>query len=282
MSHATDDIIPRDLRFGIEENADRAWFGGDLMMSVVVDALAVMLPEGERFFIRSLKHYAPDIADAAVQEGIRGYAVQEAYHTREHVAYNAALRALGYDVAGMERRLNRLLGREIGPVLQLMSTCAIEQVTYSLARFILQRPELMARASPAYRRLWQWHALEELEHSAVALAVLRAAPTGLRPWQRYLLRVAVLNAVFAQMVWLAVGNMHAMLRAAGVKTGFRVRLRLAWLLLGRPGFLRGLVMPYLAYLRPGYRGGGGAADGALVARGRRLVEGDPPPSAAAA
>lgn len=280
MTSPADEIIPRDIRFGIEAQADRAWFGGDLMMSVVVDALAVMLPEGERFFIRSLKHYAPDIDDEAVQAEIRGYAIQEAFHTREHESYNRALGALGYDVAAMEARLGRMLGREIGPVLRLMSTCAIEQVTYSLARFILRRPELMAAAAPAYRRLWRWHALEELEHSAVALRVLRAAPTGLAPWKRYLLRVVVLNAVFAQMIWLAVGNMHAMLRAAGVRTGLRTRLRLAWLLFGRPGFLRGLVGPYFAYMRPGYPGGGGAADAGLVAEGRRLLEDDPPPVAA--
>ncbi|WP_137123801.1 metal-dependent hydrolase [Roseomonas sp. HF4] len=276
MTSPADEIIARDIRFGIEAQADRAWFGGDLMMSVVVDALAVMLPEGERFFIRSLKHYAPDIDDAEVQAEIRGYAVQEAFHTREHEAYNAALGALGYDVAGMEARLNRMLGREIGPVLRLMSTCAIEQVTYSLARFILKRPELMDAAAPAYRRLWRWHALEELEHSAVALRVLRAAPTGLAPWKRYLLRVAVLNAVFAQMIWLAIGNMHVMLRATGVRTGLRTRLRLAWLLFGRPGFLRGLVGPWFAYMRPGYPGGGGAADAGLVAEGRRLLRDDPP------
>ncbi len=283
MSSPAQEIVPRDLRFGILEHADRAWFGGDHMMSVVVDGFAVLLPEGERFFIRSLKHYAPHITDPEVLEGIRGYAVQEAFHTREHESYNAALRALGYDVETMEARLRPLLsGSKAGPVIQLLSTCAIEQVTYALSRFILKRPSLMDRAAPAYRRLWRWHALEELEHSSVALRVLQAAPTGLPAWKRYMARVVVLNVVFVRMTRLAIGNMVLMLGASGRKVGWREKLRLAWVLLGRPGFLWGLLIPYLAYLRPGYLGGGGAADAELVARGRALIETDPPTAAAAA
>jgi predicted metal-dependent hydrolase len=276
------DIIPRDLRFGVLEAADPAWFGGDRLLSAMVDGFAVMLPAGERLFIRSLKHYAPDITDQEVLDGIRGYALQEAFHTREHEAYNAALRRLGFDVDAMEGRVERLMARDIGPVLRLASTCAIEQVTYALSRFVLKRPALMARAAPAYRRLWNWHALEEVEHSSVALKALRLAPTGLAPWQRYVVRVATLHVIFVRMLYLAVANMLTMLREPDGRVPLRVKLGLAWRLLGRPGFIWALVVPFCAVLRPGYEGGGGRADAALVAQGRRLLAEDPPPMAAAA
>lgn len=276
------DIVPRDLRFGVLENADRAWFDGDEMLSMVVDAFAVALPEGERFFIRSLKHFAQDIPDEEIQAGIRGYAQQEAFHTREHEAYNAALRRVGYDVDAMEARAARLLGNpRFGPVLRLFSTCAIEQATYALSRFILKRPALMARAAPAYRRLWQWHALEEIEHSSVALQVLRRAPIGMAPWLRYVTRVAVLNLVFAQMTWLALANVMTMLRSTRGRVTARDLGRLAWVLLGRPGFLYSVVVPYLAYHRPGYLGGG-SADAELLARGRRFLAEDAPAAPAPA
>lgn len=275
------EITPRDLRFDLVENADRAWFADDEMLSMVVDAFAVALPEGERFFIRSLKHFASDIPDEEIQAGIRGYAMQEAFHTREHEAYNAALRKLGYDVDAMEDRAARLIGNpRFGPVLRLFSTCAIEQATYALSRFILKRPALMARAAPAYRRLWQWHALEEIEHSSVALQVLRRAPIGMRPWQRYITRVVVLNVVFAQMTWLAMANVMTMLRSTRGRVTARDIARLLWVLFGRPGFLYAVVVPYLAYLKPGYAGGG-AADAELLERGRSLLAQDMPAAAAA-
>ncbi len=275
------EITPRDLRFDLVANAERAWFADDEMLSMVVDAFAVALPEGERFFIRSLKHFAADIPDDEIQAGIRGYAMQEAFHTREHEAYNAALRKLGYDVDAMEDRAAKLIGNpRFGPVLRLFSTCAIEQATYALSRFILKRPALMARAAPAYRRLWQWHALEEIEHSSVALQVLRRAPIGMRPWQRYITRVVVLNVVFAQMTWLAMANVMTMLRSTRGRVTARDIARLLWVLFGRPGFLYAVVVPYLAYLKPGYAGGG-AADAELLERGRSLLAQDMPAAAAA-
>jgi predicted metal-dependent hydrolase len=51
MPEAPLDIIPRDLRFGLVENADPAWFEGDVLLSAIMDGFAVSLPEGERFFV---------------------------------------------------------------------------------------------------------------------------------------------------------------------------------------------------------------------------------------
>ncbi|MFM7612391.1 MAG: metal-dependent hydrolase, partial [Alphaproteobacteria bacterium] len=80
MPDAALDIIPRDLRFDLIENADAAWFGGDPLKSAIWDGFAVLFPDGERFFIRSLRQYIDQIDDPMVQQDIRGYAVQEAFH----------------------------------------------------------------------------------------------------------------------------------------------------------------------------------------------------------
>ena len=276
---AAEDIVPRNLRFGVRENADRAWFGGDPVLSAVFDGFAVMLPEGERFFIRSLRAYLPGIEDPALREAIHAFGAQEAFHTREHEAYNDAIRDFGHDVDAMEARSASVLGAVKSPAQRLFATCAMEQLTFALARFILKRPALMDQAAPAYRRLWRWHALEEIEHSAVALRVMRAVDLRMPAWRRYLNRVMVLNIVILRMFGLAVSNMETLLGAKDGKLGWRLRSRLAWVLLGRPGFAYALIMPYLAYLRPGYAGGGGPVEAALLAEGRRLLEQDPPQAA---
>jgi predicted metal-dependent hydrolase len=189
------DIIPRDLRFGLIENADAAWFDGDPLKSAIMDGFAVLLPVGERFFIRSLRHYIGQIDDPVVRQDIQGYAVQEAFHTREHEAYNQALRNLGYDVDAMEAEVRALLDTDAAPFQRLLVTCAIEQITYAFARLLLSRPGLLRDSRPAYRRLWTWHALEELEHSAVSLRVLRAVTPNLPGWKRYLARVSLMSVV---------------------------------------------------------------------------------------
>ena len=267
------DIIPRDLRFGLIENADAAWFDGDPLKSAVMDGFAVLLPEGERFFIRSLRHYIGQIDDPVVRQDIQGYAVQEAFHTREHEAYNQALRNLGYDVDAMEAEVRALLDTDAAPFQRLLVTCAIEQITYAFARLLLSRPGLLRVSRPAYRRLWTWHALEELEHSAVSLRVLRAVTPNMPGWKRYLARVAVLSGALVRIQLLIIRNFRAMARTSGVPMGARGWLRWAWMLFGKPGFFRAALLPLLAYYRPGYSGEW-AADAELVRQGRAALAAD--------
>ncbi|WP_338663051.1 metal-dependent hydrolase [Pararoseomonas sp. SCSIO 73927] len=267
----TPEIIPRDIRFGIAAQPDRAWFDGDLLKSALVDGFAVMLPEGERFFIRSLRPFAGELKDPEVLKGIQGYALQEAFHTREHESYNDGLRALGYDVEGMEAKAKRMLSAAQGPRSRVVVTCAIEQITYSMSCSVLGRPKLLRRVNPAYRRLWTWHALEEVEHSAVAFQVLHAIPSRLPGWKRYVGRVLTFGTVVAAVCNLALRNAFSMVRASGQEVTLGVRLRFLWIILVYPGFITRLIGACLASLRPGYRGGGGAKDARLIESGRRIL-----------
>jgi predicted metal-dependent hydrolase len=279
MPDAAHDIIPRDIHFELVEQADFAWSDGDPLQTAIVDGFAVMLPEGERFFIRSLHHYLDRIEDPALREAIRGYARQEAFHTREHEAYNAALRKLGHDVDAMETTASALLAKAGSPLRRLLVTCAIEQLTYAFARFNLSRPTLFADSRPAYRRLWLWHSLEELEHSSVALDVLRGVTPGMPGWKRYLLRTAVMNVVLIRFIGLARRNIRALAERSGAPTGWRGWWRVLVLFLVRPGFLRGLLPSILAYYRPGY-GARAAGDTGLVEQGRARIAAELGPAAA--
>ena len=44
-----EDIIPRDIRYGILENAQRHWLEDDIIKTILIDGLSIFLPEGERF-----------------------------------------------------------------------------------------------------------------------------------------------------------------------------------------------------------------------------------------
>jgi predicted metal-dependent hydrolase len=152
-------------------------------------------------------------------------------------------------------------------VLRLFVTCAIEHITYSLSRFHLTRMEFLDQCSPAYRRLWLWHALEEIEHSAVAMQVLRAATPRMRPWKRYLARISVFNAVVSAMFSISLRNTAAIVRRQHPGAGPRTWLRLGWVLLGPPGLLRGMLPLLAAYYRPGFAGTA-PSDALLVEKAR--------------
>lgn len=267
MTTPDPEIIPRDLRFGVGDHPDPRWLGGDHAGSALVDAFAIMLPEGERYFIRALKPFLPQVTDPELRQDILDFCAQEAFHTREHLGYNAALRSLGYDVDRQENSVRWFFARFDTPLARLYLTCAIEHLTYALSRIVIERPKIMDAAHPAYRRLWRWHALEEVEHSSVGLRVLQAVTPGVPAWKRYLLRVGGLALMFPGMVGLALISARRNLRATGGPSGWAL-LRVALL---RPGWVRRMSPTMLAYFRPGYLGRN-PGDAALVATARRALD----------
>lgn len=278
-----DDIIPRDIRFGIKENPIRHWYDGDIIKTVMADGLSIFLPEGERYFIRSLKHYGPQLKDKELGAEINGYAVQEAFHTREHEDYNKALEALGYDVEEMEKPVKSALNLAKSPLHRLAVTCAIEHLTATLSSVTLRRPDLLESAAAPYRRLWMWHALEELEHKAVALDVLKAATPNMPGWQRYLLRTGAMNATIIPFLFIFLRNVRIYARTDGVKTGVSFWLRFVWTTFGNPGFWRRCMPLVLKYYLPGFDPKN-SDDAELIRKGRDWLykELNPAPAAAPA
>ena len=246
------DIIARNLRFGISGDPQRRWFDDDLVKSAAVDAFSIFLPEGERFFIRSLRHYAPQLDDPELKAEIKGYSVQEAYHTREHEDYNVALRSLGYDIDGMEETVRKVLGRVKRPIDRLLVTCAIEQITYGTSKMMLKTPDLFDQSADHYGCLWIWHAVEELEHSAVAPHVLTAATPQMSGIQRYVMRTAAMAGVLALFYRLWIRHTVAIAVANGKKRGPKLYGRIVWLLFVRPGLLRRTSSGLLRYFLPFY------------------------------
>lgn len=265
------DIIPRNFHFNIRANRKRHWLGDDVVKTVLIDNLSIFLPEGERFFIRSLKHYTPHLEDRALAAEINGYAVQEAFHTREHEEYNLAMKDLGYDVDLMEKPVGPSLGMVKIPLHRVLATCAIEHLTATFSTQTLRHPDVLDEAAPAYRRLWVWHALEELEHKAVAYDVLMAATKGMSGWKRYLMRITAMNANIVSFLYIFMRNVPIYLRTDGIKPGFRFWFRFFWLTMIAPGYWR-RCLPMIAYYYWPWFNPRNSDDADLIRRGREWLE----------
>ena len=131
-------------------------------------------------------------------------------------------------------------------------TCAIEHFTATFSFATLRYPELLDGADMRYRRLWVWHALEELEHMAVAIDVFNDVTRDMPGWKRYLLRTGAINGVAATFFVNFLRNIAIYAKADGQKTGIRFWFRFAWLLLVKPGFTRISLKAFLKYYLPGY------------------------------
>ncbi len=69
---------------------------GDLIASHVIMALSSVFPDGEDYFVRTVRHYRDRVSDPALKRQVAGFIGQEAVHGREHRVFNDRLDELGY------------------------------------------------------------------------------------------------------------------------------------------------------------------------------------------
>lgn len=175
------------------EELPRHYVGGDLVMSHVVTNLSAMFPEGEDFFVRSVRNYRDRIDDPQLKKQVAGFIGQEAMHGREHRIFNERLAELGYPTWELDRvvKWSFKLGEKIlSKKVQLAITAALEHYTATLAEVLLTDEDARAMFDvDEVRSLFLWHALEESEHKSVAFDVYQEV-SGSRA-----IRVGVMQAV---------------------------------------------------------------------------------------
>lgn len=159
---------------------------GDLVLSHFMAVLSSVFPDGEDYFVRSVRHYRDRITDPVLKRQVAGFIGQESVHGREHRVLNRRLARLGYPTLHIERFVNRVLRlreRIMSAKVNLATTAALEHFTATLAELTLTDPRVREEMGhPAVRDVFVWHALEESEHKAVAFDVYRAVGGG--EWTR--------------------------------------------------------------------------------------------------
>lgn len=150
---------------------------GDIVMSHVLAVLSSVFPDGEDYFVRSVRAVQDRIDDPRLRQEVDGFIGQESMHGREHRALNDKLAELGYPtraIGAYVRLLTSLRGRFQSVRSNLGYTAALEHYTATLAGTLLEDPAARAEIDhEGVRYLLMWHALEEAEHKAVAFDVFR-------------------------------------------------------------------------------------------------------------
>lgn len=148
---------------------------GNAVASALFAAMSAAFPPGERFFVDSVRRYRERITDPTLRAQVSGFMGQESVHGRQHERLNAWLAARGFDMDRPERliRVGIRLLRKLPPSQQLACTTFCEHFTALLAEQLLTDEAFRSKVDPELLPLWTWHALEELEHKAVAFDVHR-------------------------------------------------------------------------------------------------------------
>jgi predicted metal-dependent hydrolase len=166
---------PRAPQFPFGEVPKR-WFQGSALATHIANGANLLFPAGERFFVRSVRHYVKAIEDDPVLlEQVRGFFGQEGRHAGTHEKQFEVLEAQGFELGAFMRVYETIAYRWIErlspPALNLAATVAAEHFTAIMAENAFKLG-LLEDADPVMRRFLLWHAAEEIEHRAVAFDVL--------------------------------------------------------------------------------------------------------------
>lgn len=255
------EIISRQLSKNqkpFNDDEPKFWMGGSETITEFMHALSCLFPEGEAFFVRSVKAYSSDPSVASNEKlckQVKGFVNQEAQHSAEHAAYNRKIQQLyHHDVDKINSMLRGLFWLvEKCPLVPnkksicLGITCSLEHLTACLAEILLTTDEglyVLKQMSPSHRTLWIWHAIEETEHKAVAYDVYMA--TGAWFFARVYRHIVTTIIFSCVMVYLNV------IFAIDRGSYFDVigMLKLLYFLFGYPGFFRKFALLWFQYLTP--------------------------------
>ncbi|MBV9412553.1 MAG: metal-dependent hydrolase [Acidimicrobiia bacterium] len=179
---------------------------GDLIQSHIAANLSAVFPDGEDFFVRSVRHFRDQITDPELKKQVGGFIGQEAMHGRQHRAFNDRLDELGYPVKRFERLTKKglALRTRFAPAkANLAATAALEHFTATLAELVLSSEDTRAMfGNDAVLNLFLWHALEESEHKAVAFDVYKAVggTERMRVWTMKFLRFGFVLGMTLQVI----------------------------------------------------------------------------------
>ncbi len=245
-------INVRNHRFLRHSEIKRWWLGNNPVATAWHNALSATFPRGEAFFIDSLKLFregaSPELAIA-----IRNFIAQEAHHSREHLHFNRHIEASGFDLSAIDERLATFIAktRVKSDLVNLIVTAVLEHMTTIIAREVLGASHIYADADPQVLALWRWHAVEEIEHKAVAYDTFLHATRRWSGWRRWRVRCILAILVTRTFVSHRWRDTLELLAQDGI-TGWRARSSLLAYLVLKPGVLRRILPDWLAFLKPGF------------------------------
>ncbi len=239
---------PRWSFHDVASNRDASLFS-----RLVWDAMSLIFPDGERFFIRSVRHFADQVKDPELQKDIRAFIAQEVQHGRLHEVFNSTVTAKRYNIDGFLKFMSTTaydwlenFANAINPKFALSVTAAAEHFTATWGRTALQSERVNNIRSDDLRELILWHALEELEHKHVAFDVLRQVDDS------YTLRIGGM-LVTAGLMSFYITTAFLWLLAQEKEIDFAALLHdVANDVSDREGVANRFLVSFLSYLRPGY------------------------------
>ncbi|WP_228002441.1 metal-dependent hydrolase [Nocardia australiensis] len=187
------------------------WMPTEPVASHLINALNLLLPEGERMFCAAYSEALPFVRDEKLREAMLGFIGQESMHAQTHdkVLYEV-LAVNGIDPGRYVAQAEFVFRKTLGPkeidgraqrqmmVERLAVIACLEHFFAFLGDWVLNADLEKFGADPRVADLFRWHGAEEVEHRHVAHDVAVYFDAG------YVRRAALMTIVFPIFITLVV------------------------------------------------------------------------------
>jgi predicted metal-dependent hydrolase len=233
LAGTTVGIPPRQVSFRFPAQSSRYFYDDNATATAFFVVLSAIFPPGERFFVESVRRFRDRVTDETLKAQVSGFIGQESIHGREHERMNEFLMARGIDTSVPDKavRMGLWLLEQLSPSQQLACTVMMEHFTAALAEQLLTDRQFRSKADPELLKIWQWHALEELEHKSVAYDVYGLVGNS---WRERVLAVPFVVGALLPGILLSWGYLVA--REGKLNDGHDVSSGIGFLL-GKRGFI---------------------------------------------
>ncbi len=244
-------IVRSNLDFKLAD-VPRYWFAGDPFLTRMFDALSLTFPDGERYFIQSVRLFRDQIQDPDLKQRVADFIRQEAQHGIAHDKMNQVMKDQGMPVDQFIQRLNKVFKFELkyrSPQYNIAMTAAAEHLTALMAETFYGEKDTLQDAHPYVRALFAWHAIEEMEHRDVAFDVMQQVGN-VPEVTRKMALVLTTGLMFGFTLYRA----NVMLKCDGFNRTQRLKMNvrgLQWLF-GKQGKLRKMQSQYRDWFKPDF------------------------------
>ena len=242
-------IPVRNADFGFAD-IPKYWFNRDPLFTHYFTGLSTLFPEGEAFFVRSVRKLRARVrGNEELDSRIGAFIGQEAMHSREHEAFHVSAQKHGLDPKSLEAWTGKILGfmeRNFSEKSQLLITTALEHYTAVLVVEMMKDIHEMMDDKNV-RDLWLWHSIEETEHKSVAYDMYEYLYG--KGWTSYFSRVSMYVLSLSTITVVSLVYAFVLMKRDGQLLNMNSYRRFL------PFALRSYVRfapKFLAYLRPGF------------------------------
>lgn len=250
QSHSKLTIEPRRVKFDFQDIDTPFYYNGNSLISAMWAALSASFPVGEAEFIRSVRLFESKVTDPKLLAEMKGFAAQEAHHSLQHKQVNKLLDEKGYQTKKLDQYFQDKVDERIqkwSPERRLARTVVAEHVTAVMAHYALTNLESMGHFPSSFRDLFQWHAIEEIEHKSVAFDVYQHCVGDKKLLHKEFRYFSYFE--FPRNVFMA---SKFLLKQMGHKSSWQERKELWRYLFGDQGLISSMKPMYMMFLREGF------------------------------